>query len=253
MCGLTAGLLIASTAIAAATATSSAVVQKKASDRQKDYEADKQRKIDAKAAQENAFYRMEYYRDPMRTAEGANALKQVREYNQRMTDIQQNRGVITGATHEQAVAQQGRAMSAYSDAVSNIRANAERTRRHIGQNWMAAQNNQFQRQMNADDAQQKLQMQSAANAVKNIQNFGQVAQGAISSGLMNGTNAKPEGGNMADTKQVQQQPQYPTYDQSLSTANQYALQNGGKLSSFGTYQDPWLQQRIKNPTIKPIR
>lgn len=256
MCGLTAALLITSTAIAAASAASTAAVQKKASDRQKEYEADKQRKIDAKAAQENAFYRMEYYRDPMRTAEGANALKQVREYNQRMTDIQQNRGIITGATHEQTVAQQGKAMSAYSDAVSNIRANAERTRRLIGQNWMAAQNNQFQRQMNADDANQRLQMQSAQNAVNNIQNFGSVAQSAISSGLMNGHNVKPAGGNMADAGQINKSVfvmnQPSQNDNIIANQNRNALANGGTLNGLiQTNGQAWddLQNRVKKPII----
>ena len=180
MCGLITGLTIASLAIAAAGATSTAVAQKKASDKQKDFEADRQRKIDAKAAQENAFYRMEYYRDPMRTAEGANALKQIRDYNQRLTDIQKNRNVITGGTQEQTIAQQGRAMKAYADAVSNIRADNERTRRYIGQNWLNAQNNQFQRQMSADESVNALEQQSYQNAVNNIQNFQQVAQSAIS-------------------------------------------------------------------------
>lgn len=196
MCGLTAGLLIASTAIAAASATSSAVVQKKNSDRQKEFEADRQRKIDAKAAQENAFYRMEYYKDPMRTAEGANALKQIREYNQRLTDIQQNRNVITGGTHEQTIAQQGRAMQSYASAVSNIRAQAENSRRIIGQQWMNAQNAQFARQMSADENISQLRMQSANNAINNIGNFSSAAQSAIASGI---TYGKVKGGNMAQT------------------------------------------------------
>lgn len=195
MCGLITGLTIASLAIAAAGATSTAVAQKKASDKQKDFEADRQRKIDAKAAQENAFYRMEYYRDPMRTAEGANALKQIRDYNQRLTDIQKNRNVITGGTQEQTIAQQGRAMKAYADAVSNIRADNERTRRYIGQNWLNAQNNQFQRQMSADESVNALEQQSYQNAVNNIQNFQQVAQGAISATTAKSIPPSPYNGN----------------------------------------------------------
>lgn len=201
--------LIASMVIAAASATAQGVSQKKANEKQKDYEADKQRKIDAKAAQENAFYRMEYYRDPMRTAEGANALKQIREYNQRLTDIQRNRGVITGATHEQTIAQQGKAMQAYSNAVSNIRADNERTRRYIGQNWLAAQNNQFTRQMTADDAQHAVAMQGMQNVQNNIQNFAQgaqqVASGMIASQIPPQTynpNVNNTGGNFAESANI---------------------------------------------------
>lgn len=195
MCGLTAGLLIASAAVAAASATGTAVVQKKQSDRQADYEADRQNKIDAQAAQENSFYRMEYYRDPMRTAEGANTLKQIREYNQRMTDIQKNRNVITGGTQEQTIAQQGKAMEAYSSAVSNIRQQAERSRRIIGQQWMASASNQFNRQMTADAQTNALRQQSMTNAINNINNFGTAAQTAISSAIQTG-NVK--GNNMAN-------------------------------------------------------
>lgn len=202
---------IISTAIAAGSAGAQAAVNKKANRKQADYEADKQRKIDAKAAQENAFYRMEYYRDPMRTAEGANALKQIREYNQRLTDIQHNRNVITGGTHEQVIAQQDKAMQAYSNAVSNIRADHEKTRRAIGQNWLRAQDNQFQRQMNADDAQQAIRMQGYENLNTNIQNFANVAQTAVSGAMGNAespTTYNPQansgtsgmaGGNFANT------------------------------------------------------
>lgn len=235
MCGLTAGLLIASAAIAATTATSSAVVQKKQSDRQKEFEADRQRKIDAQAAQENAFYRMEYYRDPMRTAEGANTLKQIREYNQRMTDIQQNRNVITGGTHEQTIAQQGRAMDAYSSAVSNIRQQAERSRRIIGQQWMGAQSNQFTRQMNADAAVNQLRQQSMSNAISNINNFGTAAQGAISSAIQV-NNVRGAGGNMKNSGSI-----FDVKDSDMTADQQYFKEN--YISTYG--EDAWNKKKTE--------
>lgn len=202
MSALIAGLMIASTAIAAGTATSQGIAQKNASDREREYERDRQNLIDAKAAQENAFYRMEYYRDPMRTAEGANALKKIREYNQNLSRIQANKNVITGGTQEQVVAQQGKAMEAYAKGVSDIRARAENIRRTIGQNWMASQNNQFTRQTALDDAQNKLMLQSATNAINNAGKWSEVAQGVVNNGISYGFNAKPEGGNMARASYV---------------------------------------------------
>ena len=174
-------MAVAAIVISAASAASQAAAQKKAQKAQQKAEADRQRKIDAKAAEENAFYRMEYYKDPMRTAEGANALRAVREYNNRLTEIQKNRNVITGGTHEQTIAQQAKAMKAYSDAVSNIRADSEKAKRYIGQNWLKAQDNQFNRQLALDDQKHATEMQSYQNTVNNINNFANTAQTALSS------------------------------------------------------------------------
>lgn len=240
MCGLTAGLLIASAAIAAASATGTAVVQKKQSDRQRDFENDRQRKIDSQAAQENAFYRMEYYRDPMRTAEGANTLKQIREYNQKMTNMQASRNVITGGTQEQTIAQQGKAMEAYAGAVSDIRAQAERSRRIIGQQWMNAQRNQFNTQLNADAAVNQLRQQSMTNTVNNINNFGSVAQSAISGALQTG-NVRGAGGNMNNTKSI-----FDKDASELTTDEQYFMENF--KSTYG--EDEWNNARLKHDSKK---
>lgn len=244
MCGLTAGLLIASAAIAATSATSSAVVQKKQSDRQRDFENDRQRKIDAKAAQENAFYRMEYYRDPMRTAEGANALKQIREYNQSLINQQNARNVITGGTHEQTIAMQGRAMNSYAGAVSQIRANAESARRAIGQNWMNSQNNQFERQMKADENINALRQQSMTNAINNINNFSTAAQSAISTAMTQGVTEGKSGGNYSTSNNVAS-----LYGRNINATAQGRAMESLPANSLNMV-DSDVNRRIKN--YKPV-
>lgn len=176
--------LIASAIIAAGTATSQAVIQKKQSDEQNEYNRKRQRDIDAKAAQENAWYRMQYYQDPLRTQNGANMLRTISDYNQRMIDKQRSLGYITGATHEQSVATMGQAMQNYGKTIGDIKSKDDERKANVATAWQKALDTQFSRQQSQDSAIHQATQQSMTNAINNINAFSKVAQSTVA-GMMN--------------------------------------------------------------------
>lgn len=226
-------------AIATASAAASAANQRSASKKTKQYNEDRQGKLDAKAAQDNAWYRMQYYKDPTRTPDGANMLKTMREYNDNLIARQRNRGVITGATHEQTVATAGRAMQNYGKTLSDMRATNERTKTGIAAQWQQARNTAFNNQLDADAAVQQQIMQSHENTNNNINNFTNAATqftaSLAASGDSGGSSSSSSSGSQAAATtttsplltSTQQTPnQFQNWQQRLYKYQNYQLGQG---------------------------
>lgn len=189
-----AAALIASAVIAAGSASATAAVQKKASRENDEYIRRQQSRIDAKAAQENAWYRQEYYQDPLRTQGMVAMLRKMRDYNDRLIARQQNTGLITGATHEQVIATRGAAMQSYANGVAEMKAADDNRKASVATAWQRALDSQFSRQQGLDDARIESRMQSMQNAVDNVNNFSAVAQSYIGRAAGPGNNNyNPEG------------------------------------------------------------
>ena len=76
--------------------------------------------ITTEQAKSDSLYNRELYQDPTRRSDNAAYLNQLDKKLKRANEIATNKGKITGATHEQALAQNEIGANAYSDAVSKM-------------------------------------------------------------------------------------------------------------------------------------
>ena len=80
----------------------------------------RQKAITQEQAKSDSLYNRELYQDPTRRSDNAAYLNQLDKKLKRANEIATNKGKITGATHEQALAQNEIGANAYGDAVSKM-------------------------------------------------------------------------------------------------------------------------------------
>ena len=100
---------IVSLAGAAASGIGSVIANKKRS-----------RAITEEQAKSDSLYNRELYQDPTQRSDNAAYLRQLDQKLKRANEISASKGKITGATQEQAIAQNEVGANAYSDAVSKM-------------------------------------------------------------------------------------------------------------------------------------
>ncbi len=246
------GLLI-SAAITGAAAGINARQQRKASNEQKRHNEETQKRIDAKSAQENAWYRMQYYKDPLRSNSGAHMLAAIRDYNKSMLERTRNRNVITGGTHESEVAMSDVAARRYAQAAGDIKAADDRQKLTIGQYWQQAEAANFQRQLNLDDLVSAERMQGYMNTATNVNNFANVATQAVSSGMEMGAakgaeNATATNANVGATA-IGEAPQLP-YMMERSVGTQVGKAKVAAKPAEQTIKSYQFGETLKKPTEK---
>lgn len=179
----TAAGLIASTIVAAGGAAANSVAQRKATEEQRRANEEAQRRIDSKAAQDNAWYRMQYYRDPLRTGAGQHMLSTIRDYNESLLERQRNRNVITGGTHESEIAGMNAMSQNYGKVMGQIRAQDDTQKAAIGTHWRSAEDTLFNKQTALDKSITEQRQQGYENFANNVNNFANVAQAAIAQSM----------------------------------------------------------------------
>ena len=80
----------------------------------------RQKAITQEQAKSESLYNRELYQDPTRRSDNAAYLNQLDKKLKRANEIATSKGKITGATHEQALAQNEIGANAYGDAVSKM-------------------------------------------------------------------------------------------------------------------------------------
>lgn len=179
----TAAGLIASTIVAAGVAAANSVAQRKATEEQRRANEEAQRRIDSKTAQDNAWYRMQYYRDPLRTGAGQHMLSTIRDYNESLLERQRNRNVITGGTHESEIAGMDAMAQNYGKVMGQIRSQDDTQKAAIGTHWRSAEDTLFNKQTALDKSITEQRQQGYENFANNVNNFANVAQAAIAQSM----------------------------------------------------------------------
>lgn len=90
-----------------------------------------QHQIEQQRAREDAWYNRNYYENYVNSAEAQAAIKRVEDTLRRRNQQAQAQAAITGATPEQALAQQANDQQMMGDVVSNLAARGDARRRDV--------------------------------------------------------------------------------------------------------------------------